>query len=373
MSAAAGSSPTLGENRCRAGSVLMKIAGKRICVRPGNRCRRRHDRSYHRYGFHCHNGRVTRPRRRQPPPPPPPPPPPQPTANIVATIRVGIEPRTVAIGEGAAWVANDGSVSRIDPATNAVIATITLPMRGMTWVATGMGAVWVSIAGSNHTVVRIDPASNTVAAAIQVGIAPERPAPLVVGHGAVWATNFQESTLARIDPATNSVTAKIATSPDPRREDLGHPSGVAVTAGAVWVVNHREAKVLRVDPVTNQIISSFMTQDGRATAAEDSVWISSAGGDLVDRIDVQGGRVTATITGCTSTNTLAVGGGSVWVAEGRNATLCRIDAASNSKAVSLLLRDPSGRMYNDPFGVAYGAGSVWVVDAASGMLLRVMP
>nr|MBA2567841.1 hypothetical protein [Actinomycetota bacterium] len=53
--------------------------------------------------------------------------------------------------------------------------------------------------------------------------------------------------------------------------------------------------------------------------------------------------------------------------------LCRIDAASNSKAVSLLLRDPSGRMYNDPVGVAYGAGSVWVVDAASGMLLRVMP
>lgn len=54
------------------------IAGKRTCIRVGQRCKRKLDRQYHRFGFHCHSGRITRaaaPKRPTPPPPPPPRPP----------------------------------------------------------------------------------------------------------------------------------------------------------------------------------------------------------------------------------------------------------------------------------------------------------
>src|ERR687898_1841831 len=47
------------------------IAGKRTCIRVGQRCKPKLDRQYHRYGFHCHSGRVTRaaaPKRPAPPP-----------------------------------------------------------------------------------------------------------------------------------------------------------------------------------------------------------------------------------------------------------------------------------------------------------------
>ena len=46
--------------------------------------------------------------------------------QISATIPVGLHPRTAAAGHGSIWVQNDvdGTVSRIDPATNTVIATI---------------------------------------------------------------------------------------------------------------------------------------------------------------------------------------------------------------------------------------------------------
>jgi hypothetical protein len=43
---------------CRPGSVPAVIGGKRRCLRHGQRCRRRLDRQYHRYGFHCHTGRL---------------------------------------------------------------------------------------------------------------------------------------------------------------------------------------------------------------------------------------------------------------------------------------------------------------------------
>ncbi|MBD0330530.1 MAG: hypothetical protein ICV64_10575 [Thermoleophilia bacterium] len=61
-------------------------------------------------------------------------------------IRVGDAPQAVAAGEGAVWVANtgDGTVSRIDPATGEVGATIGLGHRPGA-VAVGEGFVWVAV------------------------------------------------------------------------------------------------------------------------------------------------------------------------------------------------------------------------------------
>jgi hypothetical protein len=68
---------------CARGFVHAVIAGRHRCLKRGQRCARRYDRQYHRYGFHCHTGRLARstkvrPTPPQPPPPAPPPPPPLP-------------------------------------------------------------------------------------------------------------------------------------------------------------------------------------------------------------------------------------------------------------------------------------------------------
>jgi pimeloyl-ACP methyl ester carboxylesterase len=54
--------------RCRAGSTAATIGGKRTCLKLRQRCSRRYDRQYHRYGFHCHTGRLTRVSPVDPPP-----------------------------------------------------------------------------------------------------------------------------------------------------------------------------------------------------------------------------------------------------------------------------------------------------------------
>ena len=66
-------SPGAAAKKCRPGFVHAVIAGEHKCLRRGQGCRRSLDRRYHRYGFHCHSGRLTRaePRRRPPSPPPP--------------------------------------------------------------------------------------------------------------------------------------------------------------------------------------------------------------------------------------------------------------------------------------------------------------
>ena len=45
---------------CPKGSVAAKIDGKRACLKPGQTCKRSLDKQYHRYGFHCHTGRLAR-------------------------------------------------------------------------------------------------------------------------------------------------------------------------------------------------------------------------------------------------------------------------------------------------------------------------
>ncbi len=64
-----GNAPNAAANRCRRGAVPARIAGKRVCLKVGQRCKRRLERQYRRYGFHCGaTGRLT---RWKPPPPPP--------------------------------------------------------------------------------------------------------------------------------------------------------------------------------------------------------------------------------------------------------------------------------------------------------------
>jgi pimeloyl-ACP methyl ester carboxylesterase len=45
---------------CPKGSVAAKIAGKQLCLKAGQKCKRSLDGQYHRYRFHCHDGRLTR-------------------------------------------------------------------------------------------------------------------------------------------------------------------------------------------------------------------------------------------------------------------------------------------------------------------------
>ena len=67
---------------------------------------------------------------------------------ITRTIDVGVGVSFVSFGEGSAWAANyaDGVVSRIDPRTNTVTARTSVGAPQA--MAAGVGAAWVSVAGS---------------------------------------------------------------------------------------------------------------------------------------------------------------------------------------------------------------------------------
>jgi YVTN family beta-propeller protein len=101
-------------------------------------------------------------------------------------------------------------------------------------LAVGAGSVWVANrtlgrngffpSGKRGTVSRIDPETNAVVATIRVG---HEPSGIAVGDGAIWVVNRTDFTVSRIDPGTNRV---IATIPIGNR-----PTGIAAGGGSVFV------------------------------------------------------------------------------------------------------------------------------------------
>lgn len=164
------------------------------------------------------------------------------TNTVVASIPVGKGPRDVVFGAGSVWVANysDGTVMRVDPVANAVssiIPVVDLKKDGelLTSLAFGDGAVWVARFGDPGKVSRIDPAMNKVVSTITTGRGTWG---LTFGGDNLWVTNLSESVLLRLDSDTNTVTGR-------KQVGIG-PWDVIVLEGYVWVTNAGGGTLARV-------------------------------------------------------------------------------------------------------------------------------
>ena len=196
------------------------------------------------------------------------------TSKVTATIETD-EAKGVLAALDAVWVAKDGgTVARIDPGINEVVATVTVgstssaPFR----MESGFESVWVGVMGDG-TVVRIDPSSNTSQATIEMPPST-KPCILLTGPDAVWNIGCDRSTsVDRIDPSTNTIVGSV---------DLGgFGYSAALIDGAPWVSVESPSggTMVRIDSTTNQVdrVLSPETEfsgygEGMVVAAG-SVWV----------------------------------------------------------------------------------------------------
>jgi virginiamycin B lyase len=120
-----------------------------------------------------------------------------PNGKVLATISVVSQPRFLTADPSGIWVLGqgDGSVSRIDPATNKVSSTIVLEVPGTGGcIAAGGGSVWVTMPGT--PVSQIDTATNRVVGQFQ-GDGGDC---IGYGFGSVWLSNNGLGDVWRIKP-----------------------------------------------------------------------------------------------------------------------------------------------------------------------------
>ena len=302
----------------------------------------------------------------------------------LAPVTLGQRPLRPVPAFGSIWVANaaDGTVTRVDAATGAIVATIQVadPQRLLaagcapssehayatgsfglracdapSAVATGAGSVW-AVANDSNAIVRIDPARNAVAGAVPLGFTPWS---VTVADDAVWISDYVGDAIVRVDPRTLTVVARVPVA--------AGPTELALSSGTLWVVGSAAGAVSRIDTTRNVVVATIPV--GRWALAidvgDDDVWVR--GGSARDdgglyRIDVRSNTVAVILQagapqGREGVASIAATRGGVWVP---GVTLDRIDRTTGAVTGSLAIAS---------YGVARDGSTLWVLDVF-GRLVR---
>jgi DNA-binding SARP family transcriptional activator len=141
----------------------------------------------------------------------------------------------VAIAQGSVWVAQGRRrVLRIDPRSGRVQAAI--PAAGAVALASGPGALWVA-GGDVGTVYRIDPAINAVVARVKLD---QFVCCVAVGGGYAWAMNYRVWKLSSDGRVLSSTAID------------GDGANITWSSGALWVADGISGQNRRIDPLRFQ-------------------------------------------------------------------------------------------------------------------------
>jgi virginiamycin B lyase len=276
-----------------------------------------------------------------------------------AVFQIGGVPDWLAIDEHV-WVSNKpkDTVTRMDPGTNAIVATYPAGKAPCSGLAAGFGFVWVPLCG-DKAVAKLSLQTGKIEATLPVGIAHTEGG-IATGAGSVWVMTDEKGTLARIDPSTNKVVAEIYVAPGSYAAAFGED--------AVWITSTAKSVLSRVDPRTNLVTQTIAVGPSPRFLAvgEGSVWTLNQGDGSISRVDVKTNKVVATIqAGLTGGGgEIAVGEGSVWVTL-FDYPLTRIDPSTNTVVQQFF--GPGGD------AVRVGHGSVWLSNLRAGNVWRLDP
>jgi virginiamycin B lyase len=208
--------------------------------------------------------------------------------HAIAKFSISGSPDWVAIGDSV-WISNNpkSNISQLDPKTNQVGAVITVAKKPCSGLAIAFGSVWVPIC-SDGSVQRVDPKSQEIVATIPSGVANTEGG-ITAGEGSIWMPSDAAGVLSRIDPGTNKVVSRISIPPD---------SYTAVfEAGSVWITSTKNNLLTRVDAKTEKVIAKIPVGPSPRFLATGlgSVWTLNQGDGSVTRVDPATNHVSATI------------------------------------------------------------------------------
>jgi YVTN family beta-propeller protein len=219
------------------------------------------------------------------------------------------------------------------------------------------GMLWVRAPGA---VVRIDPATNAV-----VGKPLRVPADaeaIAVSDGALWAARVAPGDLGA--PGKDAVTRiELATGRAVATVTVGRaPLDLGVTPGAVWVTNSGGGgdSVARIDPRINRLVGRPVRTGASPQSLAvggGSLWVANHDARTVTRIDWASGTVVADIPVPSEPHRVAYGAGAVWVGNWHDNSVSRIDPATNRVVGSPI---PIGSHHAG--NLVVGAGGVWVTS-----------
>jgi outer membrane protein assembly factor BamB len=207
------------------------------------------------------------------------------------------------------------------------------------FVAANADGAWVATLAGD--LIRVDAAG----AAVRMGSVPEASL-LAIDDSAVWIADAVNGQVLRLDPADGSVVATIETGIEvlPSTFRLPMPygasrqfaliGGIVSDGESVWV-GDRAGQVLQIDPSTNEVVDSFEVpvRPDQLQLDGEHLLIANLTGDEAAVVDTTDGEVVRTeevdvLAGA------AVHGGSLYLQDGSDGTVTRIDLGTGDRVSS---------------------------------------
>jgi peptide/nickel transport system substrate-binding protein len=184
---------------------------------------------------------------------------------------------------------------------------------------------------------------------------------LVTGGGGVHATTVAANAVGLIDADGNRVHDQVKVDAAPTNVAVGDD-------GSVWVTSAYGGTVSRIDPRTSSVVQTITVGNSPSGIAVGGggVWIANHDDGTVSWINPQSNTEVKRIGVGNGPTAVAYGYGSVWVTNAADQTVSRINA-STGNVVALVHTNAVGR------GIAVGAGSVWVTDESTRTVAEVDP
>ncbi len=285
----------------------------------------------------------------------------RPMSELVPTavIHVGKTADWVAITADAVWVASTGpyAVHRIDPKTNELLATVTLPGEPCAGLAIGFGSLWVPLCTATPSLAKVDLTGNRLTAVFTVGPAAAEGG-ITTSVDSVWLIVDRLGSFARIDPASGAT-----------RQTVKLPAGSYnpyFSDGVIWVTRAEGAAVTALDAASGAILSTAHTgpKPRFLTAAAGAIWTLNQGDGTLTRIDAQTRQATKTIALGTPGHggDIGAGAGKIWTTMPKM-PLSAIDIQTTS--LQCRWAGPGG----DSLGIGHDA--IWLTDYHGGTLSRI--
>jgi YVTN family beta-propeller protein len=236
----------------------------------------------------------------------------------------------------------------------------------------GSDAAGISSISANAVGV-VDPETNELVAEVPVGIGPRA---LVVSRGAAWVANTQDQTVSRIDPHTRRVVRTYSVA--------DYPSDLATGEGALWVALGPRALLSRISPgqgakAGSPPVSALGNRDlscarsgANVAVGMGSVWLACELGELgrlnpdtgrARRVGYEADLLSSSSAVAPRYTDLAVGLGSLWIANGAANSIIQLDPRTNEWRAIDVGQAPSA--------LAIANGSVWVANLGADTVSRV--
>jgi len=273
-------------------------------------------------------------------------------------IPCGAGPIPIIYGFGSLWIGctNAQTVERRD--LNGILqATIALGTGHLAeGLCVGAGSIWIADAPGAQ-VLRVDPSTNAVIASIPVGAGPLH----VCFDGAyIWSSNNGAGSISKIDPSTNTVSGSLGpvTTPSYRMcfdgtnlwvgdwtgdrvarvnlttgattyvTGISEPWGMCFDGASVWVSSYGSGALYAIDPVTSSIIASVALETGagphEVIPVKDEIWVANSSTNHVQCVGALEYAVRRTFSTASDPAGLCDdGSGSVWVTAALGNTIMR--------------------------------------------------